>query len=100
MTFSFADQTAMTASRVERQLADDRKRILVANYPPIREGANRRGRVVVEDLPPDDLAALPNGNHMTCHPLLRAVHQGLGMVKDRQPVERHTEQQNLPVCLD
>ena len=55
MTFAFTDQTADTAPTVEGQLTDDRKRILVADYPLIREGADRRGRVVVRHHPPDDL---------------------------------------------
>jgi hypothetical protein len=41
VTFGFADQAAMTATRVEGQLADDRERVLVAGYLSVGEGADR-----------------------------------------------------------
>src|SRR5581483_5015911 len=97
VTYSLSDQAADPAARIERQLADDRERILVADRPLIRKGAKRRGGVVVKDVSPDDPAALPNGDHMMCHPLLRTIHQGFGVVQDRQPVQRRTEQQDLSV---
>ena len=40
VTFSLTDLAGDTAASIERQLADDRKRILVADCPPIRKGAN------------------------------------------------------------
>src|SRR5580704_9927628 len=100
VTFSVPDLAGGTTAGIERQPADDRKRILVADRPFIRECANRRGRVMVGYVPPDDPAVLPDRNHMAGQPLVRTVHQGLSVVQDGQPLQRRAEQQDLPVYLD
>jgi hypothetical protein len=51
------------------------------------------------DLTPHDPVAIPHGDLVRDPPLLWAVHQGLGVMKDREGLQRRAKHEDLPLGL-
>jgi hypothetical protein len=82
---------------LQGQAADDFEGFPVTDGALVRERAARG--VVVVNLTPDHLAAVPDRNLVDCQPLVGSWHQRFGVVDDRQPVERRAEHEDLPVSF-